>query len=431
MDSLSITPRNAATVAANEGHARSRFVDALAYRWKATSLVFALTGLVSWFALSYLNHSQWALVERAEGMNSALNHTATQPDIPLSGTPPKVPALNSPASTSVPAGVSGVSTSAVSSPASSTPGSRPPGTVDGTSISTVADTARKSEKWLGEAIVREEIRHNEIQAELDKLAATPEGDESGERNQQTAAAASASAVSTARAEKLLDASGPRSQVEAARSLLAKLQESYTDAHPDVIAAKQRLREVQQRLNAVVEANQAISERNAAGEAEAKQAEKALTANQAGQAATETAHHTEELVIEMAAMDTQMQSDRARLARLQKLERESDFTAVQTPPTPVSDMPEAAASSSPSAATSTVDAKIPAGPGFQAAFLTALVQPFSQSSILLLCLVTALLGSAVYLLLAEMLDHSVKHGRMLRRSLPPGVIYAGSIPRMLS
>jgi hypothetical protein len=224
----------------------------------------------------------------------------------------------------------------------------------------------------------------------------------------------------------------KSQLNTANNSLINLENRYTNLHPDVIAAKRRVADLQSALEEAIVKNAAIAKQDAANQSKVAEAQARLTREST-------------LQRQIAQLDAQIARDTAELDKLGQGKKTwiqvIHYSPAEPPvasqpagsPRPV---PAAAATPAPAPVSSPAPAPRPGAalqPDEQPVTLTAtspvpamfLAQPVLGA----LSLLFGLLLAAVMVWLAELLSRSVKDAESLEAELPYGVHYLGEIPRM--
>jgi hypothetical protein len=261
----------------------------------------------------------------------------------------------------------------------------------------------ENKRRLGDQLVDEENRKSELQSDLAVLDAMPK-------------------VPTPRfsAMRPSNEAALKSQLNGANNTLIELQNRYTNLHPDVVAAQQRVRDLQAQLEQAINKNTLIAKQDAAAQAGFNEAHARLAREAA-------------LQQQIAALDAQMARDTAELGTLAQSRKWIPVVHYFAPDQPAPQQAAAAPAPAPivpppAAVTTPKNAvHIPHSGLTATAPVATLFLP--ESTLGALSVVFAILLAAVLVALAEFSSRSVKDAEALEDELPYGVRFLGEIPRM--
>jgi hypothetical protein len=239
----------------------------------------------------------------------------------------------------------------------------------------------------------------------------------------------------------------KGQLNAANQTLIELQRRYTSEHPNVIAAQQRVRDLQAGLEQAINKNTLIAKQEAAAQAGFNAAHARIAREAALQA-------------QIVDLDAQMARDSAELDALGKARARIPVVHYVPDPEPAPSHPPDPAPSQPAiqipvqipptvqaAPTSYTPAASPSGvlnldpspsPAWKAqlpqhrsltATLPVAAMFVSQPVLIALSALLAVLLALVLVGIAERASGSVKDAEVLETELPYSVQYVGEIPRM--
>jgi hypothetical protein len=217
----------------------------------------------------------------------------------------------------------------------------------------------------------------------------------------------------------------KSELNGANNTLIELQNRYTNLHPDVVAAQQRVRDLQAALEQAINKNALIAKQDAAAQASFNEAHTRLTRE-----AT--------LQQQIAALNAQMARDTAELDALNQSKKWIPVVHYSTPdqpapmqtaatqPTPVPTPTPAVAPPHP-AATPQAPIRLPHASLTPTAPLATML--FPEPELGALSVAFGILLAAVLVALAEFSSRSLKDAEALEDELPYNVRFLGEIPRM--
>jgi len=261
----------------------------------------------------------------------------------------------------------------------------------------VAETKRR----LSDQLVDEENRRSKLQNDLGVLSAMPR-------------------VQVPRASTMRPSNEAalKSVLNGANNTLIELQNRYTNLHPDVVAAQQRVRDLQAELEQAINKNALIAKQDAAIQASFNEAH-ARIAREAS------------LQQQISQLDAQMASDTAELDALTQAKHWIPVVRYSAPDQPA---PAKAAAQPP------VNTVVPPPVASPAAPLTPPHETLTPTPpVATLLLSQPILGGLSVLFgiflagalvaLVELSSRSVKDAEVLEDELPYGVRFLGEIPRM--
>jgi len=246
----------------------------------------------------------------------------------------------------------------------------------------------------------------------------------------------------------------RTQISESRATLNDLEKRYTERHPDVIAEKDRLRDLQTKLDQSLAHDEAIAQEQATAHANLP-AVKNRIARQA------------EIRPELARLNAQITHDTAEIDRLsavvaaeadtrRQIEAQSAAQNAAPQPAPAAPQTSAAADAAKQAAdraaeseqvrqlTQRVQAYLQSGAAHpaQSSQPPAIIVPVpsppsfpspttlvSEQTIIVSALLLALFAALLSIFLTEGTGRSINNARRLEKELPAGVEFLGEIPRM--
>jgi len=217
----------------------------------------------------------------------------------------------------------------------------------------------------------------------------------------------------------------KSELNGANNTLIELQNRYTNLHPDVVAAQQRVRDLQAELEQAINKNTVIAKQNAAAQTSFNEAHARLAREAA-------------LQQQITELSAQMASDSAELEALGKSKKWIPvvrYVASGAPAAPAPATATAATPSAPLAVPSPEPQPLPQ-PALQLPQST--LAPSTPVATLfltqpILAALSTLFGILLALALvwfAELTSRSVKDADLLEDELPYGVRFLGEIPRMM-
>ncbi len=203
----------------------------------------------------------------------------------------------------------------------------------------------------------------------------------------------------------------RQQVATTHTTLQKLREVDTESHPDVMAAEDRLAELQARLDKAIASAPVIMV-------------PAETSREANAARLERQQDRQvkatEIAQSIALSDVQISDDQRQLARLTYLENAARRNATNTPTPGTGALPSALPEST--KASSTLPAPTQDSPDSQPG-------SSSETTKIGLSLIAGTLLALTVFFIARRFDRSVRDGATMLALLPKDVEYVGTIPRM--
>ena len=248
----------------------------------------------------------------------------------------------------------------------------------------------------------------ELQASIQKLIDL-------EHERQNAATTRAAATATARTQeqaKRANAEAPfRQQLADATKNLADLRQRYTEEHPDVAAAEEKVQEAQGRLTRAQNSYAASAPETLSSPlpsaADFELQEKQIRAQQAG-------------------LEESIRENREETARLQSLLRS------QSPRELMPQAADAAIAPPPSMKKAIEPSPVTWTPAFaiqRDAVIEEEAAVISRQSLWQLSVALGLLAAVIAVTLREFLDKSIKNEAVLRNELPHSATYIGAIPRI--
>jgi len=248
----------------------------------------------------------------------------------------------------------------------------------------------------------------ELQASIQKLIDL-------EHERQNAATTRAAATATARTQeqaKRANAEAPfRQQLADATKNLADLRQRYTEEHPDVAAAEEKVQEAQGRLTRAQNSYAASAPETLSSPlpsaADFELQEKQIRAQQAG-------------------LEESIRENREETARLQSLLRS------QSPRELMPQAADAAIAPPPSMKKAIEPSPVTWTPAFaiqRDAVIEEEAAVISRQSLWQLSVALGLLAAMIAVILREFLDKSIKNEAVLRNELPHSATYIGAIPRI--
>jgi hypothetical protein len=210
----------------------------------------------------------------------------------------------------------------------------------------------------------------------------------------------------------------KSQLNAANNTLIALQNRYTDQHPDVIAAHQRVRDLQIALEEAIAKNAIIAKQNAMIAAKTAEAHERLA-------------RQSDLQTQIVELNARIAGDSAALNALSK---EKTWIPVVHYSTPDQPAPVQSAPAPPPVPVAPPSPVIPSVPQVQHFTLTPTAPVpamfVAQPILAALSVLFGVLLAVLLVSIAELTNRSVKDAESLEAELPYGVLYMGEIPRMV-
>jgi len=236
-----------------------------------------------------------------------------------------------------------------------------------------------------------------------------------EHERQNAATARAAATATARAQEQAKRTGAEApfhqQLADATKNLADLRQRYTEEHPDVAAAEEKVQEAQGRLTRAQNSYAASAPETLSSPlpsaADFELQEKQIRAQQAG-------------------LEESIRENREETARLQSLLRS------QSPRELMPQAADAAIAPPPSMKKAIEPSPVTWTPAFaiqRDAVIEEEAAVISRQSLWQLSVALGLLAAMIAVILREFLDKSIKNEAVLRNELPHSATYIGAIPRI--
>jgi hypothetical protein len=271
------------------------------------------------------------------------------------------------------------------------------------------DTAEAAEtkRRLSDQLVDEENRRSKLQNDLGVLGAMPK-----------IQAPRPSAMRPSNEAAL------KSELNGANNTLIELQNRYTNLHPDVVAAQQRVRDLQTLLEQAINKNTLIAKQDAAAQASFNEAHARLAREASLQG-------------QITQLDAQMASDTAELDALTQSKHWIPVVHYSAPDQPAPVQPAAPpVQPAPPPVRTVVRPRVspPAAP-FQLPHVTLTPTPPIATLLLpqpVLGGLSVLFGvflAGTLVAFAEFSSRSVKDAEALEDELPYGVRFLGEIPRM--
>jgi hypothetical protein len=262
----------------------------------------------------------------------------------------------------------------------------------------VAETKRR----LSDQLVDDENRRSKLQNDLGVLGAMPK--------------IQAPRPSTTRSS---NEAALKSELNGANNTLIELQNRYTNLHPDVVAAQQRVRDLQAQLEQAINKNELIAKQDAAAQASFNEAHARL-AREAS------------LQEQITQLNAQMASDTAELNALTQSKHWIPVVHYSAPDQPAPVQP----ATPPPVHTVVRPRVIPPEAPFQLPHVALTPTP-PVATLLLpepvlggLSVLFAVFFAWALVAFAEFSSRSVKDAEALEDELPYGVRFVGEIPRMM-
>lgn len=210
----------------------------------------------------------------------------------------------------------------------------------------------------------------------------------------------------------------KSQLNAANNALITLQNRYTDQHPDVIAAKQRVRDLQIGLEEAIAKDAVIAKQNAVIAAKTAEADARLA-------------RQSDLQTQIVELNARIAGDSAALDALSKEKTWLPVVHYSTPDQPAPVQPAPAPPPVPMTPPSPVITPEPQVQHFTLSPTAPVPAMFVAQPLLAAFSVPFGIVIAILLVsIAEFTSRSVKDAESLEAELPYGVLYVGEIPRMI-